>query len=99
VSIMPGCNGVEACIILVAAMVAYRAPWKDRLIGIVLGCVAVQVLNVARIISLFYLNTWNREVFEWAHLYVWGALIMLDVVIVWLFWVRTLQRRDPVHGT
>ena len=31
--------------------------------------------------------------FEWAHLlYVWQALIMLDVLIVWLVWVRTLPR-------
>jgi hypothetical protein len=27
-------------------------------------------------------------VFEWAHLYVWQALIMLDVLIVWVIWVR-----------
>ena len=30
--------------------------------------------------------------FEWAHLYVWQALIMLDVLVVWLVWVRTLPR-------
>ena len=30
--------------------------------------------------------------FEWAHLYVWQALIMLDVLVVWLIWVRTLPR-------
>jgi exosortase/archaeosortase family protein len=52
----------------------------------------VQGLNVVRVISLFYLGQWNREVFEWAHLYVWQALIMLDVLIVWLLWVRTLPR-------
>jgi len=50
----------------------------------------VQGLNVIRVISLFYLGQWNRDVFEWAHLYVWQALIMLDVLIVWLVWVRTL---------
>ena len=32
--------------------------------------------------------------FEWAHLYVWQALIMLDVLVVWLIWVRTLPRDD-----
>jgi len=99
VAIMPGCNGVEACVTLVAAMVAYRAPWKDRLVGIALGCLAVQALNVVRIISLFYLNAWNHEVFEWAHRYVWGGLIMLDVMIVWLFWVRMLQARRAVCCT
>jgi hypothetical protein len=44
------------------------------------------------VISLFYLGQWNMQVFEWAHLYVWQALIMLDVLIVWLIWVRTLPR-------
>jgi hypothetical protein len=34
-------------------------------------------------------------VFEWAHLYVWQALIMLDVLVVWLLWVRTLPRPEP----
>ena len=35
---------------------------------------------------------WNENVFQWAHLYLWQALIMLDVLVVWLLWVRTLPR-------
>ena len=96
ISIERGCNGVEAVIILVSAMLAFPAPWKNRLAGIGLGFVAIQVLNLVRIISLFYLGQWNIDVFEWAHLYVWQALIMLDVLIVWLLWVRTLPRAAPL---
>ena len=48
-----------------------------------------------RVISLFYLGQWDFRIFEWAHLYVWQALIMLDVMIVWLLWVRTLPRAEP----
>jgi exosortase H (IPTLxxWG-CTERM-specific) len=92
VSIEAGCNGVEATIVLLAAVLAFPAPWKNKLIGLVAGIVAVQGLNVVRVISLFYLGQWNLQVFEWAHLYVWQALIMLDVLIVWLIWVRTLPR-------
>jgi exosortase H (IPTLxxWG-CTERM-specific) len=92
VSIEAGCNGVEATIVLVAAILAFPAPWKHKLAGLVAGIVAVQGLNVVRVISLFYLGQWNRDWFEWAHLYVWQALIMLDVLIVWLVWVRTLPR-------
>ena len=90
VSIEAGCNGVEATIVLIAAMLAFPAPWKHKLVGLAAGIVAVQGLNVVRVISLFYLGQWNRDVFEWAHLYVWQALIMLDVLVVWLVWVRTL---------
>jgi exosortase H (IPTLxxWG-CTERM-specific) len=92
VSIEAGCNGVEATIVLVAAVLAFPAPWKSRLIGLAAGIIAVQGLNIVRVISLFYLGQWNLQVFEWAHLYVWQALIMLDVLIVWLIWVRTLPR-------
>ena len=98
VSIEAGCNGVEATIVLVAAMLAFPAPWKSRLVGLAAGIAAVQCLNVVRIISLFYLGQWNLKVFEWAHLYVWQALIMLDVLVVWLIWVRMLPRRDDDAG-
>src|SRR5689334_16505984 len=77
VSIESGCNGVEATIVLVAAILAFPSPWKHKMAGLAAGIVAVQGLNVIRVISLFYLGQWNRDVFEWAHLYVWQALIML----------------------
>jgi exosortase H (IPTLxxWG-CTERM-specific) len=94
VSIEAGCNGIEAAIVLVAAMLAFPAPWKHRLIGVLAGLSAVQALNIVRVISLFYLGQWNMQVFEWAHLYVWQALIMLDVLIVWLLWIRSLPKPE-----
>lgn len=98
VSIEAGCNGVEATIVLIAAMIAFPSPWKHKLTGLAIGIAAVQGLNVVRVISLFYLGQWNRDVFEWAHLYVWQALIMLDVLVVFLVWVRTLPRMDQGAG-
>lgn len=98
VSIEAGCNGVEATIVLLAAMLAFPAPWRYRLVGLAIGFVAVQALNIVRIISLFYLGQWSYAVFEWAHLYVWQALIMLDVLVVWLLWVRRVPRSDDGPG-
>ena len=49
---------------------------------------AVPALNVVRVVSLFYLGQWNTDVFNLAHEYLWQALIMLDVLVVWLLWVR-----------
>ncbi len=96
VAIEAGCNGVEASIVLVAAVLAFPAPWRSKLVGLAAGIVAVQGLNIVRVVSLFYLGQWSMRAFEWAHLYVWQALIMLDVLIVWLVWVRTLPR--PAGG-
>jgi exosortase H (IPTLxxWG-CTERM-specific) len=95
VSIEAGCNGVEATIVLVAAMLAFPAAWERKLAGLAIGIVAVQGLNVIRVISLFYLGQWRQDAFEFAHQYVWQALIMLDVLVIWLLWVRTLPPTAP----
>jgi len=98
VAIEAGCNGVEATLVLVAAMLAFPATWRHRLAGIAIGVAAVQLLNIVRVISLFYLGQWNADVFEWAHLYVWQALIMLDVLIVWVIWVKLAGARRTFAG-
>lgn len=94
VSIEPGCNGVEACIVLFAGVMAFPSSWRYKLMGLAMGFVAVQLLNMVRIISLFYLGQWNMEVFNFAHEYLWQALIMLDVLVVWLLWVRAVARAE-----
>lgn len=88
VSIEPGCNGIEACIVLFAAVMAFPSSWRHKMLGLVWGFVAVQGLNMVRVISLFYLGQWSTPIFDFAHEYLWQALIMLDVLIVWLLWVR-----------
>jgi len=96
VKIAAGCNGVEATIILFAAILAFPATWKHKALGFLLGFLAIHVANLARIITLFYIGQWNEEVFEWAHLYIWQALILLDVIIVWLLWVRKIPAPTAV---
>jgi exosortase H (IPTLxxWG-CTERM-specific) len=93
VSIEPGCNGVEAAIVLVAAMLSFPSPWLMKLWGILIGFAAVQAVNLIRVVTLFFIGQWNLKVFEFAHLYMWQALIMLDVLIVWLIWMRLVARR------
>jgi exosortase H (IPTLxxWG-CTERM-specific) len=92
VRIERGCNGVEAVIILFAAIFSFPAPIKNKVIGFVIGFFAIQLLNLVRIVSLFYLGQWNQVAFEWFHLYLWQALIIMDALVVWLVWLRTLPQ-------
>ena len=94
ISIEPGCNGVEAAIVLLAAVLAFPSSWKMKFWGLALGFVAVQSVNLLRVVSLFFIGQWNMQIFEFAHLYMWQALIMLDVLIVWLLWMRYVARHD-----
>ena len=99
VSIERGCNGIEAVIILISAIIAFPAPWKHRLIGLVAGFIAIQLLNLVRIVSLFFLGLWSQVWFEWFHLYLWQALIVLDALIVFLIWLRFLPHKPSPSRT
>jgi exosortase H (IPTLxxWG-CTERM-specific) len=97
-TIEAGCNGVEAMLVLLAGILAYPAPWRSKAIGLAIGAVAIQVLNLVRIVSLFYLGQWDMKWFEWAHLYVWQGLIMLDALLVWMLWIRALPSAPTPAG-
>ena len=97
VAIEAGCNAIEACIVLVAAILAFPSPWCHKMLGLMIGLIVVQAFNILRIISLFYLGQWRMDAFEFAHLYLWQGLIMLDVLVVWLIWIRTMPVENPVH--
>lgn len=135
IEIVAGCNGIEAWLVLVAAIMAfppysylkfrwillgmaviiffplYWDEWlwklltallflfatqlyspigRQKLIGVLLGFLAVQILNVGRVVSLFYLGQWDKEIFDFAHYYLWQALIILDAFIVFLVWLSKL---------
>lgn len=102
VAIAPGCDGIEAVIILISALMAFPSPWKHKLVGAVVGFFCIQALNLVRIISLFYMGQWSQVAFDWFHLYLWQALIVLDALAVWLIWLRYLpktpRRRPPTDG-
>lgn len=98
VAIRPGCNGVEATLLLWAAMLAFPASWRSRFLGLTVGVLTIQILNQARIISLFYLGQWNQVAFDWAHLYLWPALIILDALVIFLVWVRMNTEPEAPRG-
>jgi exosortase H (IPTLxxWG-CTERM-specific) len=79
---------------LVAAVLAFPSRWQAKIPGLVVGAIAIQALNVVRIVSLFYLVQWSARAFEFAHLYLWQALIMIDVLVIWLLWLRWVTRRQ-----
>lgn len=88
VSIQAGCNGIEASIALISGILAFPANYFAKILGLCIGTISIQILNILRIISLFYLGQWNIDAFEWAHLYIWQTLIMIDVLIVFLVWLK-----------
>jgi exosortase H (IPTLxxWG-CTERM-specific) len=91
-----GCSGLEATILVIAATMAYPTTIRLRLLGALACSLAILGVNLIRVISLFYLGQYSREWFDWAHLYAWDVLIMIDGLIAYALWIRFVGAREAM---
>lgn len=88
VNIRNGCNGVETMIIFLAAVLAFPAPWKARLVGLALGLLAIQAVNLVRVVALYLTGVYFPEAFDTSHTVVWQTVVILFGVLLWVFWAN-----------
>jgi exosortase H (IPTLxxWG-CTERM-specific) len=99
VEMRDGCNAVNVTILLLSAVLAFPAPWKLKVLGIAAGSAIIQVVNILRFISLFYLGQYSMTWFDFAHAYLWESLIVLDTMVVFWYWVtRVLRAGSASHA-
>jgi len=94
--VVAGCNAAHVTVLLWAAVLSFPATWPQRAKGLAGGGAAIHAVNLIRIISLFYLGRWNRDVFDFAHVYLWESLITIDALVVFWTWVWLIRKPGPI---
>lgn len=97
VNIRNGCNGVEAMLIFLAAVLAFPASWRSRLIGLGLGILAIQVVNLVRVVALFLTGIYFPALFDASHTVVWQTLVILSGVLLWILWANRFAAPAPAE--
>jgi exosortase H (IPTLxxWG-CTERM-specific) len=95
VNIRNGCNGVEAMIIFLGAILAFPGPWSWRLKGLVLGVVAIQAVNLVRVVALYLTGAYFPALFDSSHTVIWQTVVILFAVLLWLWWAGRLPAPQP----
>ena len=91
ITVKNGCNAINVMILLWSAILPYPATRRQKLNGLVVGSVVLHAVNILRIISLYYLVQYNRAWFEFAHLYLWESLIVLDTLVIFWLWAASAR--------
>lgn len=89
-----GCNGIDAAIIYAVAVIAFPANWKKKLYGILFGSIAIQAINIIRIILLsYYANSGlhNKKYFDYVHLYAAQGLMIAISLGIFFIYLRYAQ--------
>jgi exosortase family protein XrtM len=86
-NILAGCEGVEAILLLAAAMIATGRGWRAACIGITAGTVVVHLVNVLRVGGLYLAAARDRELFAVLHGYVAPVLMIGVAVLMFNAWL------------
>jgi len=97
VQIAQGCDAIQVCALLAAAVIAFPVKFKYKLRGLVLGIGTLQVLNLMRIVTLFWIGAYFSEVFQTSHEVVWPGILIVLTIVIWVVWVRWEERVSRPH--
>ena len=88
VTIYNGCNGLITSLIFISGVLAFPATLRAKVLGVIGGLLAIQAINLVRIISLFYIGVFLPQFFSQSHIFVWQSLVILFGVALWVLWAQ-----------
>ena len=100
ITVRRGCDAIEPSWFFCAALLSFPAPLARKVIGIVAGAVMLQVLNLVRIVSLYFIGIHYPKFFSPAHVEIWPVVFILVALLLWLGWINWSRRavQPALHG-
>ncbi len=92
--IKDGCDALQPIAFFLFAMLASPVPvrLRLRLVPILIGTLALLLLNLVRIFTLFFTGIYFPKVFEPLHIDVWQSLFIFFPLTFWLVWALRALR-------
>lgn len=93
-----GCDAIQPASLfffaVLASPVAFRAKWP----GLLIGTALLIVLNLIRIVSLYYCKVHKPDWFESLHIDVWQTAFICLALLFWIIWALWAKRAST-HET
>ena len=91
-----GCEGSEALMIFIAGVLAFPAKLKDKVYGLLFGGIFLYLMNLFRIVILYYIGKFNVGSFNAFHNEILPIFFIIFSLVVWGFWIKWTSRHSPV---
>lgn len=93
--IVRGCDGIEPTAAFVSAVIASPVSFWPKIPGILIGTISLLVINLGRIVSLYYVGVYYPRLLEFVHEILWQAGFVILAIVFWAVWVQWATR--PHH--
>jgi len=92
--IQHACNALLPAALFILAALACPVSFRAKIPGIVIGTTLLMLLNLVRLVALFYTGIHFPASFKRMHMEVWPAIFILFSLVVWIVWARWAQERS-----
>jgi len=92
VNIAHGCDAIEPIALFAAAVLAFPVAFRMKWAGLLIGIAALCILNLFRIISLFYTGAFWPSMFETLHIDIWQPAFVVLSLFFWVVWALWATR-------
>jgi len=82
------CSGVFATSIYLAAVLAYPASMREKLIGCCMGIPFLAGMNIIRLVCMFFVGIFFPKLFHFFHIYLWQGIFIIFVIFTWMLWAE-----------
>lgn len=90
------CSGVRPLAIIAATLLVVPASWRSRFAGLAIAIIAVEALNVLRLVHLYVTGIVDADAFFVAHRVTWNIIAIVAVMTFLAVWLARSQR--PARG-
>ncbi len=86
ISVVTACTGVFITGLFLIAVIALPARWISKLIGAGIGIGGIFLVNIVRLVSLYFIGVHWPGFLDQAHQLIWQSLLIVIAVALWLLW-------------
>lgn len=94
-----GCDAVEPTWLFCAAVFSFRAPLIRKLPGALAGIVVLQVLNLVRIVTLYWIGLRFPDIFDSAHTDIWPTAFVVVAIVLFICWIEWSAGGKRIGGS
>jgi exosortase/archaeosortase family protein len=80
-----------------AAVLSFRAPLMRKLPGLLAGTVLLQILNLVRIVTLYWIGLYSPDIFEAAHMEIWPTVFIIVAIVLFIGWIEWSRKGASAH--
>jgi len=88
------CNGLELMVLYIGFIICMPSTFFRKFLYIILGLIVLDGINILRCVGLIYLREYYAIYFQFAHHYLFNAMVYTGTFIMWILYSRKIQFKN-----